>query len=121
MFLFEQFLRTKPTLPQSRQMGAKPDEFIDYDEEADLGDELDQSGTDDPTSSELVPIKRYFLIEKLRNLQSKLKLYNLSDSQLDLVLKFVDDLSYKSLLKLAVNIVQHIGEKVNNVSRQKEG
>ena len=62
---------------------------------------------------ELTPIKRYYLINKLVNLKNKLNQMNQYDDNLDLVLQFVDSISYPTLVKLTKVLVKDITKNVN--------
>jgi len=49
---------------------------------------------------EFASLKKYYLSEKLHNLNSRLSAHGISNDDLDLILKFSSELSYDTLLKL---------------------
>lgn len=70
---------------------------------------IDQSPA---TSQELLPIRRYYLLEKIRLLKSRLKDYNVQNDDLDVIIKFSNQLSYNSLVSLVVSLLPVIEEQI---------
>jgi hypothetical protein len=82
----------------------------DYDEE----DMEDEEGMGEQTPQEpqnflppdLAPIKRYYLIQRMKDLSNILDNFNIKNEDLELVLKFSNDLSYESLMLLGTGVIQ---------------
>ena len=120
MFLFEQF-NERMAPPQQVQKAAKTQSVPaeesggEYEEYADDEDSDIDTGTDeqsiDPTP-DLAPLKRYFLIQKLKELETQIEDYNIKNTGLDIVLKFINNLSYNSLLLLSTGIIQTIEDQI---------
>lgn len=85
----------------------------DLDDEEMSGEDgqvaIDQSPA---TSQELLPIRRYYLLEKIRLLKSRLKDYNVQNDDLDVIIKFSNQLSYNSLVSLVVSLLPVIEEQI---------
>ena len=65
-----------------------------------------------------MPIKKYYLISKLKELKNQLIEYSLQNDELDILLKFADNLSYSSLLNVGLIITDVIGQQL---ARLKDG
>jgi hypothetical protein len=84
----------------------------DYSEE-DLASFENEEGTEDESAEDdnaagLVPIKRYFLIQRLFTLNDKLNQLRIKNDVLNLVITFIDSFSYASLLSLSNKLVEDI-------------
>jgi len=134
MFLFEQFMEVTNIQqpPQQAAVVQQPQQVVqqtpqrmvvsqqpseeEYDNEDyaedDLEDEEMPEESADATPPEFIPLKKYFLIQRLQELQSRLKSCNITDEDLNTVLKFADDLSYNSLLVLANSLIEYLEEKI---------
>jgi hypothetical protein len=102
MFFFEQLLYEQEQ-PQPEQV---PNDFSFREDELEQGDGEDITAQD--SSSSLIPIKRYFLIQKLFALNDKLNQLRIKNDILNLVITFVDSFSYESLLSLSNKIAEEI-------------
>lgn len=67
---------------------------------------------------EIQPIKKVFLLNKLKKLQKILRDHSLSDDNLNLVLKYGPYLTYSTLLRLAITAINYL--KNNKGSQQIE-
>lgn len=117
MFLFEQ-LNEKVASPQQIQQSAKTqsvpaeESAPEYtDEDIDSGEE-ELIGQEDTIPPDLAPLRKYFLIQKLKELKDQIQDYNIQNPDLDTILKFVNNLSYNSLLLLSNGIVLSIEEQI---------
>lgn len=72
----------------------------------------DPSTAGDIDSLELKHFKKYYLLEKLQNLQSKLKRYNLYNEFLDILLKFAPSMSYDILFQMSKKVVKSVEEQL---------
>lgn len=81
-----------------------------YDGEYDP--ELDEVADEVPPFQEILPIKRYYLIERLRELKSKLGQNNIQNEDLNIIVKFANNLSYGSLVSLASGIIPVVEEQL---------
>ena len=73
-----------------------------YEQNIDIGDQ-DQEQIADPP--EFMPLKQFYLLEKIRNLKAKLEDQNISSHELDIILKFGNDFSYDTLVRLVDGIM----------------
>jgi len=87
---------------------APPQQYSDEDEDEELTDES-------PENEECVPIKRFYLLTKLKKIKDILKQYNIVDSDFDLLLKFVNSLSYNTLLFISDKMIQAVEARIKNV------
>lgn len=97
-----------PQVQQAQQAQAPQD----YSEE-DLASFENEEGTEDESAEDdnaagLVPIKRYFLIQRLFTLNDKLNQLRIKNDVLNLVITFIDSFSYASLLSLSNKLVEDI-------------
>jgi hypothetical protein len=108
---------------QAQSLAQKGQELIpdDFDfSEDDLDEDGDQNNmngdvSQDPDST-LIPIKRYYLIQKLFALNDKLNELRIRNDILSLVISFVDSFSYQSLLALTNKFVEEIYLQVSDKS-----
>ena len=97
-----------PSSQQSPSPSQEDDFNMDDFSDEDLGDE-DGTGdiSEDPNTS-LIPIKRYYLIQKLFALYDKLNELRIKNDVLNLVISFIDSFTYESLLSLSSKLVEDI-------------
>ena len=77
---------------------------------------VDQSEPGDPP--EFVHLKKYYLLERLRNLSSRLEVNNITNDDLELILQFGNEFSYDTLVRLADDITDIIKVQLSHVSRE---
>ena len=125
--------QTSPALEQQKQLQAQQEQPVKpvpvQKAQAPAEDDFDFSGEDfsdeegdmsqDPNSS-LVPIKRYYLIQKLFALNDKLNQLRIKNDVLSLVILFIDSFSYESLLSLSNKLVEDIYLQVKDTSKTPE-
>lgn len=111
----EQPVSPEQQIPQGQETG---------DEET-TGEEIPEDGLGDGSQMQeegippdLLPIKKYYLISKLKELKNQLIEYSLQNDELDILLKFADNLSYSSLLNVGLIITDVIGQQL---ARLKDG
>lgn len=83
---------------------------MDYDEDldADTGDEVSQL----PPYQGILPLKKYYLIEKLKNFKSRLDEKNIENKDFDIIIKFMNSMSYNSLVGLTTSILPVIEDQL---------
>jgi len=100
-------------IPQ--QIDPNQQEYVDMDYDPELDGE-DGDGSEmvaqAPPFQEILPLKRYYLIEKLKNLKFRLDENNIKNEDLDTILKFVNSMSYSSLVSLSINLLPVIEEQL---------
>ena len=108
--------------PEDQGVELSPD---DYDEDLDAEDTGEVGPDGQPVQQpafpqELLPIKRYYLLEKIRLLKTRLDDHNIQNDDLDTILKFSNQLSYNSLTSLMASLLPVIEEQIvrlNNASQ----
>jgi len=117
MYYFEQLLyeqapvQAVPAAPPPPQQQQQDFSFNDADMLADE-DGLEEPVQDVNTSS--IPIKRYYLIQKLFALNDKLNQLRIRNDVLRLVISFVDSFTYESLLSITNKLAEEIYIQVNS-------
>mgnify|MGYP000904967371 CR=1 FL=1 len=105
-----------PSQYSDQMQQLSPDQDVDFSSDDDLDDEEEFSdeGAAEETSPfpELLPLKRYYLIQRLNTLKARLDQSNISNKDLDIIVKFVNNLSYNSLLSLLNGIVPVIEDQI---------
>ena len=79
----------------------------EYDPELDGQEEIQV----DP-NQEILPLKRYYLIGRLKELKSLLDERDIQNDDFDIVIKFMNNLSYNSLVSLANNIIPVVEDQL---------
>jgi len=139
MFLFEQFYEqqiTQPIKQVSNQAYTNKNlqqsqEFSDEEDDINSEDDMDLESDDTAAENEneedqsvlppdLAPLKRYYLITRLKELNNKLEDYNIKNNDLDIIVKFSNNLSYNSLLLLSTNIIQSIEDEIARFTNGKK-
>ena len=96
-----------------------PDD-LDYSE-SDLDDGENESGdVSEDEDTTLIPIKRYYLIQKLFALNDKLNELHINNDVLNIVISFIDSFSYESLLKLTNKFVEEVYFQITGKSQPEE-
>lgn len=123
--------QVSPALEQQKQLQAQQEQPVQKTkaQAQPAEDDFDFSGEDfsdeegdmsqDPNSS-LVPIKRYYLIQKLFALNDKLNQLRIKNDVLSLVILFIDSFSYESLLSLSNRLVEDIYLQIKDTSKTPE-
>ena len=98
---------------------AQPDSYqqdygdMEYDPELDGEDESGEMVAEQlPPFREILPLKKYYLIQRLKNLKSRLDEFNIKNKDLEIILKFMNNISYNSLVSLSINILPVIEEQL---------
>ena len=86
----------------------------DIDDNSELDDDGDVEAEEEqvPPFQDILPLKKYHLMQKLKNLKSRLEECNITNDDLNIILKFMNDISYDSLLSLSVNILPTIEKQL---------
>jgi len=76
-----------PTAYPAQQNHYQQDDYddVDYDSELDSEDEGGEVDTP-PPFPEILPLKKYYLIQRLKNLKSRLDEYNINNTDLNIIL-----------------------------------
>lgn len=74
--------------------------------------EQPQLSPEEQISAELIPIKKYHLIQKLVSLQTKLNTLNFTCDELNYLMQFADILSYDTLLIMSNSILALLGKEI---------
>ena len=61
---------------------------------------------------EILPMKRYYLMGKLKELKSLLDQNNIQNTDFDIIMKFINNLSYDSLLSLSGGIIPVVEDQL---------
>jgi len=129
MFLCETLTEQQQAPPQVAPAGQPPQQVVvqqpvqaapqanQYQQDADYDSELD--GEDEemvaeqiPPFQEILPLKKYYLIQKLKKLKSRLDEFDLINEDLNIIMKFMNNISYNSLMSLTINILPVIEEQL---------
>ncbi len=109
----------QPTLPKEKKEPAQqvePVQAVPEQTSYDVGDEydpeLDGAVEDVLPFQEILPMKRYYLIGRLRELKSRLDQNNIQNEDFDIIVKFTNNLSYGSLVSLASGIIPVVEEQL---------
>jgi hypothetical protein len=101
----------KEPVQQVEPVQAAPEQNpYDAGDEYDL--ELDGAVDEVLPFQEILPMKRYYLIGRLRELKSKLDQNNIQNEDFDIIVKFTNNLSYGSLVSLASGIIPVVEEQL---------
>lgn len=107
MFLIEVlFEQNAPQVPPAVPVQSAPTQ-----QQPVPGEELSQT-QDVGFPPDLLPIKKYYVIGKLKELKNQLNEYSLQNDELDTILKFSDNLSYSSLLSMSLVLTDAIAEQI---------
>lgn len=94
---------------------------MEYDPELDGEDEGGEMVAEQPPPfREILPLKKYYLIQRLKNLKSRLDEFNIKNEDLEIVLKFMNNISYNSLVSLSINILPVIEEQLARLQTNDE-
>ena len=94
---------------------------MEYDPELDGEDESGGMVAEQPPPfREILPLKKYYLIQRLKNLKSRLDEFNIKNEDLEIVLKFMNNISYNSLVSLSINILPVIEEQLARLQTNDE-
>lgn len=105
----------KEPAPQEQPQQAAPVQAAQnpYDDSGDEYDsELDGSAEEVLPFQEILPMKRYYLIGKLKELKSRLDQNNIQNEEFDIIIKFINSLSYSSLVSLSIGIIPVVEEQL---------
>ena len=98
------------TAQQNQPQQAVPDQQNDQNGEYDP--ELDDEMAQEDPFQEILPMKRYYLIGRLKELKTQLDANNIQNDDFDIILKFMNSLSYNSLVSLASGIVPVVEDQI---------
>lgn len=83
---------------------------------------VDQSEPGDPP--EFIHLKKHYLLERLRNLQSRLQMQNIPNNELRVILQFGNELSYDTIVRLSTDVAEiinlQLSQEVKSNDRQKQ-
>jgi hypothetical protein len=93
---------------------------MEYDSELDGDEDGGMVAEQPPPFREILPLKKYYLIERLKNLKSRLDEFNIKNTDLEIILKFMNNISYNSLVSLFINILPVIEEQLARLQNNDE-
>lgn len=97
--------------PQQVQPQQAPVQARQYGDEYDP--ELDAEDLPEaPPFQEILPMKRYYLIGRLRELKSRLDQSNIQNTDFDIIMRFINNLSYNSLVSLTGGIIPVVEDQL---------
>lgn len=105
--------------PQQKSIPQEDMGYDEYDPELDSGE--GQYVEEVPPFQEILPLKKYHLIQKLNELKVRLEQYNIVNEDFNTILKFMNNISYNSLLSLSSGIIPVIEDQIarlNNDQKQ---
>lgn len=83
---------------------------------------VDQVDPGDPP--EFIHLKKHYLLDRLRNLQSRLDSQNIPNDELETIIQFGNELSYDTLVRLATDVAEiinlQLSKEVKTNDRQKK-
>jgi hypothetical protein len=91
---------------QAQQVQAAPNSDGEYDPE------LDGEMEEVQPFQEILPMKRYYLIGKLKEMKSRLDEHNIQNEDFDIIIKFINSLSYNSIVSLASGIIPVVEDQL---------
>ncbi|MFW6246932.1 MAG: hypothetical protein ACOC22_02020 [bacterium] len=71
-------------------------------------------------NEEIKPIKKYYLLQQLYDLKQKLTDHGLHNSDLNLIIKFSNELSYETILKLSEKVTDIVQKQVDQRGRNND-
>ncbi len=90
------------------QAPVQADQYGDeYDPELDA-EEIPEA----PPFQEILPMKRYYLIGRLRELKSRLDQNNIQNTDFNIIMRFINNLSYSSLVSLTGGIIPVVEDQL---------
>jgi hypothetical protein len=101
--------KKEPEPVQQEQPGQYGDE---YDPELD-GMEMQEA----PPFQEILPMKRYYLIGRLKELKSQLDQTNIQNTDFNIIMKFINNLSYNSLVSLSSGIIPVVEDQLARLTK----
>ena len=74
--------------------------------------ELDDEMQEAPPFQEILPMKRYYLIGRLKEFKNRLDQNNIQNDDLDIIMKFINSLSYNSIVSLSSGIIPVVEDQL---------
>ena len=101
----------EPKQPPQQQVVQAPVQADQYGNEYDP--EMDAEEVPEvPPFQEILPMKRYYLIGRLKELKSRLDQNNIQNEDFDIIMRFINNLSYNSLISLASGIIPVVEDQL---------
>ena len=114
---------TDPNQAPAADPNQDPGQEQQYDEEGnpiDTGDGTEEdpmAGEEEPDPEPyLIPLKKFFLIQKLMAVKGKLDENRMGMTELDSILKFVNELPYETLLLLSDRIIELVKDHIKGIT-----
>lgn len=116
--LYEQQMPTQQMLTPTptQQMSAQP--VVQQQQSPEEFDNmpLEDNNLEDPTDLISIPIKRYYLMQKLHSLNNKLNQLRIKNTVLSIVISFIDSFSYENLLAISNKLIEEIQMQVKSAN-----
>jgi hypothetical protein len=111
MFLCEQVpLNYQQVQKQDQEQNQTQDQEQNQPDMFDAVPDAANAGPVEPV--EYMPLKKFYLIQKLNDLNIKIKQIGITNDSLETISQFADTLSYDTLLTLTNNIIQIINDEI---------
>lgn len=105
------------------QLQNDPKININQDVESNNSEETNTTSSNLTENPEFMPLKKYYLINKIDDLKSKLKMYGINNIFLDMVYPFFNSLSYATLLlvsdKILLDLERMLEEEITKNKKEK--
>jgi hypothetical protein len=103
----------KEPVQQEQPQPVVPVQQADYSDSGEYDPELDGEDVQEvPPFQEILPMKRYYLMGRLKELKSLLDQNNIQNTDFDIIMKFINNLSYDSLLSLSGGIIPVVEDQL---------
>lgn len=99
-------IQAAPQQAQPQQGQPQQQDGDEYDPE--LDDEMQEA----PPFQEILPMKRYYLIGRLKEFKNRLDQNNIQNDDLDIIMKFINSLSYNSIVSLSSGIIPVVEDQL---------
>ncbi|MFA7202783.1 MAG: hypothetical protein WC188_03630 [Candidatus Caldatribacteriota bacterium] len=116
--LIEQNVQPVPIqqAPPSQQV---PVQVPDYNDSEDIEFSDEVPAEENPETSQfqaILPLKKYYLIRRLEHLKSKLENANIENTDFNIIMKFINNLSYDAIVSLSLSIIPVIEDQLARTS-----
>lgn len=103
-------------LTEQQQLPPPPDNVTHQTAYPEDGVDPELEGEDTELFADILPLKRYYLIQRLNELRDKLEYNNIQNNDLNIILKFMNNISYSSLLALSSGIIPAVENQLERLS-----
>lgn len=83
-------------------------------------DEINSNNIESTIDDTLIPIKRYYLITSLLKLQNNLSIMNYENEILNILISFIDNISYQHLTIITPKLLEFISQDLTRIQNEKK-